>query len=87
MTEPLRERDAMFCRHCGREERASEGYPCARCGTFLCQLCAMRGVTLCQRCTGGAPVGEDAEILRIIASMPPIDPPVDAAPAEPDGDT
>lgn len=27
--------DAMICRACGREERASEGYPCADCGTFV----------------------------------------------------
>jgi len=31
----IREHDAMGCRACGREERASEGYPCARCGTFI----------------------------------------------------
>ena len=23
-------KDAMICRACGREERASEGYPCAQ---------------------------------------------------------
>ncbi len=31
----LEERDAMVCRACGKEERASEGYPCADCGTFI----------------------------------------------------
>jgi hypothetical protein len=46
----LKERDAMVCRACGKEERASEGYPCADCGTFICQLCSMRGVELCQAC-------------------------------------
>ena len=46
----LRERDAMACRACGREERASEGYPCAECGTFICLLCNMRGVTHCKTC-------------------------------------
>ena len=33
------EHDAMGCRACGREERASEGYPCANCGTFICLIC------------------------------------------------
>jgi hypothetical protein len=42
--------DAMACRACGREERASEGYPCASCGTFICLICMFRGVTLCQEC-------------------------------------
>ena len=32
MTE-LHEHDAMICRACGNEERASEGYPCVKCGT------------------------------------------------------
>lgn len=44
------ERDAMVCRACGNEERASEGYPCADCGTFICMICSMRGVTLCTAC-------------------------------------
>jgi len=30
----LMEHDAMVCRSCGNEERASEGYPCADCGYF-----------------------------------------------------
>jgi len=42
--------DAMECRACGREERASEGYPCARCSTFICVICSLRGVTLCRAC-------------------------------------
>jgi hypothetical protein len=46
----LREHDAMICRACGREERASEGYPCADCGTFICLLCTMRGVVFCRTC-------------------------------------
>jgi hypothetical protein len=46
----LQEHDAMTCRACGREERASEGYPCAGCGTFICLICNFRGVTLCQEC-------------------------------------
>jgi hypothetical protein len=53
----LKERDAMTCRACGNEERASEGYPCADCGTFICLMCTFRGVTLCTQCDakhGGA---------------------------------
>jgi hypothetical protein len=50
----LRERDAMICRACGREERASEGYPCEGCGTFICTLCTMRGVTRCKSCQQAA---------------------------------
>ena len=40
----------MICRSCGNEERASEGYPCANCGTFICVMCNMRGITLCKDC-------------------------------------
>jgi hypothetical protein len=46
----LKEKDAMICRACGREERASEGYPCAKCGTFICLICTFRGVVLCGPC-------------------------------------
>ena len=46
----LQEHDSMTCRACGNEERASEGYPCADCGTFLCVMCDMRGVTRCREC-------------------------------------
>jgi DNA-directed RNA polymerase subunit RPC12/RpoP len=46
----LQEHDAMVCRACGNEERASEGYPCADCGTFICQICNMRGVMKCKKC-------------------------------------
>ena len=46
----LREHDGMICRACGREERASEGYPCADCGTFICLMCTFKGVTLCKVC-------------------------------------
>lgn len=54
MTE-IHEKDAMRCRACGREERASEGYPCRGCGTFICLVCNMRGVTMCTSCAGGSP--------------------------------
>ncbi len=52
MTE-LREKDAMECRACGKEERASEGYPCVQCGTFICVMCTFRGVVKCRACTDG----------------------------------
>jgi hypothetical protein len=44
------ERDGMICRSCGNEERASEGYPRGNCGTFICVICSIRGVTLCKQC-------------------------------------
>jgi hypothetical protein len=44
------EKDAMVCRRCGKEDRASEGYPCASCGTFLCLICSFRGYQYCLRC-------------------------------------
>ena len=47
----LREKDAMECRFCGNEERASEGYPCIECGTFICVMCSFRGVVKCKSCT------------------------------------
>lgn len=46
----MTETDAMVCRFCGSTERASEGYPCRGCGTFLCVLCNLRGVVLCKAC-------------------------------------
>ena len=50
MKADLKERDAMICRACGNQERASEGYPCTNCGTFVCIICSFRGVTLCKSC-------------------------------------
>ena len=50
----LNERDAMICRACGNEERASEGYPCTTCGTFICVICNMRGVSTCGACASKA---------------------------------
>ena len=55
--------DAMVCRACGREERASEGYPCTGCGTFICVICNLRGVTLCRTCeanSGASPPAAQA---------------------------
>jgi hypothetical protein len=40
----------MICAACLREERASEGYPCQGCGTFICVLCNLRGTVLCKSC-------------------------------------
>ncbi len=40
----------MICRSCGNEERASEGYPCVNCGTFICLICTFRGVVRCKAC-------------------------------------
>ena len=57
MTE-LKEHDAMICRACEREERASEGYPCDSCGTFICLMCTFRGVTLCKACQEKAAAGQ-----------------------------
>lgn len=50
MRQILRERDAMICRFCNNEERASEGYPCDNCGTFICIICTFRGVVFCRKC-------------------------------------
>lgn len=47
----LHEKDAMLCRSCGNEERASEGYPCVACGTFICVMCSFRGIASCRRCS------------------------------------
>jgi len=44
------EHDAMLCRCCGKEERASEGYPCLGCGTFICLICTFRGHEYCLAC-------------------------------------
>ena len=40
----------MTCRSCGGNERASEGYPCVDCGTFICIVCELRGVARCADC-------------------------------------
>ena len=48
----------MECRSCGQQERASEGYPCERCGTFICLICTNRGISLCRKCAGEAGAAE-----------------------------
>lgn len=54
MPKQLTERDAMICRACEREERASEGYPCSVCGTFICLMCTFKGVIRCKNCEAKA---------------------------------
>ncbi len=44
------EMERMRCRYCGNDDRASEGYPCECCGTFICVLCSIRGITMCREC-------------------------------------
>jgi hypothetical protein len=51
---PTGAKDAMICRACGREERASEGYPCSGCGTFICLICTFRGVVECRQCAAAS---------------------------------
>jgi hypothetical protein len=55
MAHTIKEKDSMGCRACGREERASEGYPCVDCGTFICIICSFRGVVRCAACAAKAP--------------------------------
>ena len=61
----IREKDAMICRSCGNEERASEGYPCNECGIFICVMCNFKGVMKCRQCENkpkGVPVTPGREI-------------------------
>lgn len=44
------EMERIRCRYCGDEDRASEGYPCQVCGTFICIICSIRGITMCRAC-------------------------------------
>lgn len=60
----MTERDIMLCRSCGKEERASEGYPCENCGTFICQICTLRGVTLCASCQALEDAKSEADATR-----------------------
>jgi hypothetical protein len=72
----LRERDAMVCRSCGHEERASEGYPCKDCGTFICIMCVFKGVVRCERCENAASAPGDASPSARTQS-PPVSPVMD----------
>ena len=60
----MAERDMMICRSCRNEERASEGYPCQECGTFICQICDTRGITHCRACREKLGMPEPANIPR-----------------------
>lgn len=57
------EMERIRCRYCGNEDRASEGYPCQGCGTFICIICSIRGITLCRACekTAGASSQRNSE--------------------------
>jgi hypothetical protein len=57
----VHEKDGMRCRSCGREERASEGYPCQHCGTFICIICSFRGVTHCAACAAKLGIAQPLE--------------------------
>jgi hypothetical protein len=69
----MTERDMMICRSCGNEERASEGYPCDECGTFICLICEFRGITVCRACRGtkGIPEPENLPPLAAAKDKPP----------------
>lgn len=67
----LREKDAMICRSCSNEERASEGYPCISCGTFICIMCSFRGILLCKQCAAQQTVLEP--VARTTGSVPILD--------------
>ena len=54
----------MICRSCGHEERASEGYPCVDCGTFICVLCDMRGITRCRECEAKRQTGPESKTAQ-----------------------
>jgi len=58
----MTERDMMICRSCGNEERASEGYPCAECGTFVCLICDTRGIRFCRACREKLKMPEPADL-------------------------
>jgi len=71
--------DAMVCKSCGREERASEGYPCDGCGGFVCLICSLRGETKCRDCGGGG--GADSTGGRGLGVPGPGPEPVPPSPA------
>ncbi len=54
--------DMMVCRSCGNQERASEGMPCAECGTFICQICDMRGIQYCKACRAKRGMADPANL-------------------------
>jgi len=70
----------MQCRACGNEERASEGYPCSDCGTFICVICNLQGVTRCRQCE--AKLTPQAN-LSIPPEQVPVAPPAPITPPTP----
>lgn len=66
----MTEIDMMVCRSCGNEERASEGTPCADCGTFICLICDFRGITLCKACRGKRGMAEPANLPAAAPKKP-----------------
>lgn len=58
----MAEVDMMVCRSCGNPERASEGYPCRECGTFICLICDGRGITHCRPCRQKLALPEPANL-------------------------
>ena len=85
----LHERDMMRCRACDREERASEGYPCADCGTFICIICHFQGVSLCAACAAkpGAPPQPATRRAPDPFAGPPTHQPPSRPTAEPPSDS
>ncbi len=67
----LREKDSMVCRSCSNEERASEGYPCISCGTFICIMCSFKGILRCAQCAAQHPAVEIAP--KITGRIPIMD--------------
>lgn len=70
----MAEQDMMVCRSCGNQERASEGYPCDECGTFICLICEFRGITVCKACREKKGMAEP-ENLPPLAQDRPAPPP------------
>ena len=62
--------DMMVCRSCGNEERASEGYPCDECGTFICLICEFRGITVCKACREEKGMPEPANLPPLAKDRP-----------------
>jgi hypothetical protein len=57
--------DMMICRSCGNQERASEGYPCQECGTFVCLICDTRGISHCKNCRQKLGMPEPANLPAV----------------------
>lgn len=62
----------MVCRSCANEERASEGYPCITCGTFICIMCTFKGVVQCKQCAAQHPAAVET-VSRNSGQVPIMD--------------